>query len=309
MYCSSCGSSNIDGATFCQECGAPLVQESAPAAVAAAHAAQTAPAVQKGCMGQAFSDITSSPNWLKRVLLLMVMECVPILDLFADGYIVQWGARAAKGDNAPLEPGGFNKQSFIMGLIRLLLAALTAIGTLVFVIFDFIPVVGSIIVCVAGLFASTFCYLSIIRVGVTGKLSSAFDLSELFAKYRKNLGSLFAAAAVPGIICGVIICVIAGIIFGIAIGANANLIGYIVWYGINDLESLMSILAALGVAVAIVILIAVFISAFGEIWAFRGVGLWVARNAQDWNEGTAAPALEVAGEDTEAETTDEVVAE
>ncbi len=55
-------------------------------------------AAPQGCLGAAWHDITSSPGWVKRVLLLMVMNCVPVLNFFAKGYNLQWGAQAARGE-------------------------------------------------------------------------------------------------------------------------------------------------------------------------------------------------------------------
>ena len=265
--------------------------------------------VPKGCIGQAWSDITSSPNWVKRVLTLMLMNCVPVLNFFAVGYGLQWGAQAAKGEPKPLAAGAFCKKTFVFGLIIVLLDILLAAATIVFGVLSFIPILGAILLVAINLLASTFCELAKMRVGVTGKLGSAFDLSELFRAYRKNLGGLFAAAIVPQLICGVVIVVIV-----IVLVFLAGLSGYAAYtdfldyghgygYGYSFPSYGVGYLGGAFALVIVAVVLALFIDGLGMLWAMRAVGHWVHRNEPQWafeGEGraeaaAAAPAGGVAG--------------
>ena len=299
MYCSHCGKKNADESLFCVECGCPLRKPAVAGAARPAGAAVGMPTeyvVPKGCVGQAWSDITSSPNWVKRVLTLMLMNCVPVLNFFAVGYGLQWGAQAAKGEPKPLAAGAFCKKTFVFGLIIVLLDILLAAATIVFGVLSFIPILGAILLVAINLLASTFCELAKMRAGVTGKLGSAFDLSELFRAYRKNLGGLFAAAIVPQLICGVVIVVVV-----IVLVFLAGLSGYAAYtdfldygYGYGHGYSYPSYgVGYLGGAFALVIVAAVlalFIDGLGMLWAMRAVGHWVHRSEPQWANEDAADA-------------------
>ncbi len=88
-------------------------------------------AAPQGCLGAAWHDITSSPGWVKRVLLLMVMNCVPVLNFFAKGYNLQWGAQAARGDVQPLPRGVFGKKTFLAGVLFAVINLLGGIASAV----------------------------------------------------------------------------------------------------------------------------------------------------------------------------------
>ncbi len=305
MYCSHCGKKNADESLFCVECGSPLRKAAVAGAARPAGATVGMPSeyvVPKGCVGQAWSDITSSPNWIKRVLTLMLMNCVPVLNFFAVGYGLQWGAQAAKGEPKPLSAGAFNKKTFVLGLIVVLLDILLAVATIVFGVLSFIPILGAILLIAINLMASAFYELAKMRAGVTGKLGSAFDLSELFRAYRKNLGGLFAAAIVPKLICGVVIVVIVIVLVFLAglsgYAAYTDFLDYDYSYGYGHGYSYPAYgVGYLGGAVALIIVAAVlalFIDGLGMLWAMRAVGHWVHRNEPQWaSEGAkdaAAPA-------------------
>ena len=317
MYCPQCGKKNVDEALFCEACGRSLtssanqaqastqagvqqtVQQAtqqaavgATVASAAAAGAQAAPTfnAQKGCIGQAWSDITNSPHWVKRVLTLMLMNCVPILHFFPSGYSLQWGAQAASGNPQPLAAGVFTKKTFIFGLIIVLLDILLALGTSVFSLFSLIPILGVLLVVAINLLAAAFCYLSLLRVGVTGKLGSAFDLSELFRVYRKNLGGLFAAAIVPNLICSaiVIVAVIVLLFFaglsGYAAYIDIDSYGHYGYgYGYNAFPAAaIGFLSGAIVLVIIAVLFALFVAGFANLWTLRAVGYWVNRTEPQW---------------------------
>ncbi len=298
MYCPQCGMKNADEWSFCAECGAPLntavlTSASAPAAFAPA---------PKGCVGQALSDITGSPHWIKRVFLLMLMNCVPILNIYVAGYSLQWGAQAARGKSEPLAPGSFDAKTFLLGLFPLLLSILMALGTSIFFMFLFIPIIGALFVAVVNLLAYAFYVMSTMRAGVTGKLSRAFDLSELFRAYRKNLSGLLAASIVPALLGGLVVFVI-GVLLMALVGVssyaafsamNGSSYGFLgsFRYGYVDPSAVFGVLAGLSFALTIIVILALFAEGFVNLWIMRAVGYWVRRNVPEWaeSEEAAAPA-------------------
>ncbi len=250
------------------------------------------PAASRGCLGEAWHDITSSPGWVKRVLLLMVMNCVPVLNFFVQGYNLQWGAQAARGDAQPLSRGTFGKKTFLAGLLFAVINLLGGIAGVVLLALNIIPFVGFVIVGIANLLISTFVSLAAMRMMVYRSFGEAFELSELCAKFKKKLGSLFAAACVPGIVVGVLLFLIMTLVMAILILASmasgsAGYYGY--GYGVSSFAYdpvgfMFVFLSMFGGVMLFVFVLALFAYGFADLWSMRAVGHWVARNAPEWVE-------------------------
>lgn len=250
------------------------------------------PSAPQGCLGAAWHDIASSPGWVKRVLLLMVMNCVPVLNFFAQGYNLQWGAQAARGDAQPLPRGVFGKKTILAGLLFAAINLLGGIAGVVLLAFNIIPFVGFIIVGVANLFIGTFVSLAAMRMMVYRSFGEAFELSELCAKFKKSFGSLFAAACVPGIIAGVLLflimaLVMAALVLASMAGGSAGYYGY--GYGASSFAYdpvgfTFVLLSMFGGAMLFAFVLALFAYGFADLWSMRAVGHWVARNAPEWVE-------------------------
>lgn len=250
------------------------------------------PSAPQGCLGAAWHDIASSPGWVKRVLLLMVMNCVPVLNFFAQGYNLQWGAQAACGDAQPLPRGVFGKKTILAGLLFAAINLLGGIAGVVLLAFNIIPFVGFIIVGIANLLIGTFVSLAAMRMMVYRSFGEAFELSELCAKFKKSFGSLFAAACVPGIIAGVLLflimaLVMAALVLASMAGGSAGYYGY--GYGASSFAYdpvgfTFVLLSMFGGAMLFAFVLALFAYGFADLWSMRAVGHWVARNAPEWVE-------------------------
>lgn len=264
------------------------------------HQGQPSVPAQRGCLGAAFHDITTSPGWVKRVLLLMVMKCVPVLSFYASGYNVQWGAQAARGDNSPLPRGTFDKKTFLTGLFMVLLTTLLNIANVWMLALNFIPFVGFVLVFVINLFAGAFYSLAVMRMALYKALGQAFELSEIFRAYKKRIGSLIAAACVPAIIVNVVFVLLLVLI--LLIMAAVSFAGSSAMYGYSSYGSSMGalgamsalsydpvgavfgIISALGAMFFVIGALYLFLSGLAEIWSMRAVGLWVARFVPEWAE-------------------------
>lgn len=242
----------------------------------------------------------------------MVMKCVPILGFYVDGYALGWAADAARGKNNVLPVNNFTRHTFIKGVLYAIINVLFFIASIWTFVLNLIPFVGFIAIFVVGLFANAFFALAAVRMAVKEKLGGAFDLSEIFAKYKKKFGGLIGATFVPSFIVGVIFAIIVAIVIGIATASAISSIysmsnslygGYGAMMGngsMNDAYGALSTLGSmgqalndpfgfvlgmiqgLGLVVMLLALLYMFMSAFAEIWSLRAVGRWVEANAQDW---------------------------
>lgn len=328
MKCSICGAELKDGAQFCGSCGNKVVVESvvtepAPAAANQAYstAASTAPTYnttasngygapaqqtyrQEGCLGAGWRDITSSPGWFKRLLLLAIMNCVPVLNFFVTGYCVKWGADVAGGKRETLPRGNFCKHTFVVGLLAYVLNVLLTIANLWLYAINAIPFIGFIISFVINLFASAFLSLAIMRMAVRRRFGAAFDLSEIMRRYKTRVGSLLASAVVPGIITTAIFVIIALLVLficaGIAVAtfntgsaaSYSNLMYLLNGFAYNPVGSAIAIASTLGILIVILVALFLFLNAFANVWSMRAVGHWVAQNAPQWSDDAVEAEIE-----------------
>ncbi len=267
----------------------------------AAPAAQPAPTYQQPsyqavkeptCFGEAWRDITSSAGWLKRVLLLMLMKCIPILGFYVSGYCLQWGADAARGTNSPIPKGTFGKGTILAGIFYWILGIIVTLASIWFYILGSIPFVGWIITLVAVIMLDAFLALMGMRMMMFEAFGQSFELSAIFKAYRHKTWNLIVAAELPRIIMIAIFAVIAlivGLIAGMAVlFGGASFIDAAYAYsttGNTDVFGMViALLAAFGVAIFILLFVYLFLSGFAEVWSLRSVGHWVNRYAPEWIE-------------------------
>lgn len=311
MFCNSCGKEIADGAKFCGGCGAVVgaadqgatagnaaPNYSAPANNAApAHSAPTQqPVAQKGILATAWNDITSSDGWVKRLFLLMAMNCVPILNLFVEGYLIDWAADAARGNNNVLPKENFDRRIFLKGLFVVILSFLYSIAVGILFFIGMIPFIGAVIGFVISLFTNPILYLMLVRMSVREKFWAAFDMSEIWRRYKTGVGSLVGATFLPAFIINLIFFIIVAIIVGIIIMVTMSGFSSMGYYGrggfgympSGGFEGIFGMLfgaiAVLGIFAVIFVLLFIFINTLASIWTQRAVGIWVSRYAPDWAE-------------------------
>lgn len=300
MLCPSCGATLSDDAKFCGACGAKLSppEGEATASSAAVPSSQStvppsAPLPQKGVLGQAWTDITSSPGWVKRVLLLMVMNVVPVLNLFVTGYLLQWGADASRGIHRTLPTARFDLRCFLTGLFYLIMSLLMTVASIWTGMLAIIPVLGWIAMAVIPLFANAFLAMAGMRMALFGRFGAAFELSDLFAKYKRSLGSLFAATFVPNLIVVVVVLALVCILMFGSCSAGSGIMDMIMSgpsgsRSNGDIMGMLMMGTGVGLLfVMIIVVFAVFFAGFAQVWSMRAVGIWAARVAPEWQEQAA----------------------
>lgn len=365
MFCNKCGAQMEDTAKFCPACGAPnakLSQEGATAEQAPGDAsAPVTPMTpsafyMKGCLAQAFEDITKVPGVMKRVLQIaflpaiialvsLLVLIIPIIGWVAcpiglvlswiagiccNGYAIEWGRELSRGRGfdtsgtilrTSLFSLGFFSSSLsgVLSIIALLpsliaqllvlLGGAAGIGAVayssysygyegaasglsgVLLIIMLLTFVLNVASFALSILFTMFSDAAVMHLAVTGRVESAFAFGKIWKSYKKQLGKLFCASLLPGIITGAILAVVVLILLGILIAILA---------GVSHSGGFFSALFGGGIGailiIALIIFAVAFVGAFTSMLKYRAVGYWAQRYAPEWvHEGDTDYAFKLPG--------------
>ena len=318
MFCPRCGTENSEGSAFCKNCGTVLGAQAGPAgngypdATRQAPPAQPTRTAQEGCLGAAWKDLTSNPGWIKQVLILCLVGCVPILNFAVEGYAVRWGRELSFGKRQAMPEQIFTKKEISTGffacLVRLAIfsAALIAgaavalllaslLGTFSFVAGMVMIAIVAILVIIAMLvFFGPMADVSVMRMSIVGYLESAFNFPKTLKSFTRAPGGAIAASIVPQLLVGVvqgIVSLISTLIITVsaraAISSYYGGYDYYGYYG-SSLDPSMLVEAITHGAFAILLiyflasLITSMLNTFASLFKYRAIGHWAARNASTW---------------------------
>lgn len=284
--------------------GASASAADAAGAAAAGAAAEpvTFPVYKHGCLAQAWDDITESEGWAKRILLLGLVNLVPVLNFFVQGFAMQWARQLpidkVEGMPAKIFRDGAFVQGFYGFVITLVVGVVSAI---VAGVFGFVPVLGALVGVAASLLLSMFRVLATMRVAIAQNLAPGFDVKALWgAVFTNRFGKLFCATLLPGIIVGaatVFICGSALVVFGLnsltllfeniqyahqmeqmaQMNPMMQMFGYS-----NPWPAVVSQAMGLVPLFFVMGLIAMFLSALGTVLTMRATAHYVTRYHHDW---------------------------
>lgn len=308
MYCHNCGAQNNAESSFCRNCGTRLQQ-------AAAQAVPAQPA-REGVLAAAWNDIKGTPGWARKVLLLCLVGCIPILNFAVEGYALRWGRDLSFGKRENLPKEIFKKKEIVTGFRAFVLSF--ALGfAFGFISFVLMSVVSALLVTLASLFVGggnysqsfngigmfililsaaigivffflffPFINCSIMRMTVVDYLEAGLNTPKVLAKFRASMGEAIVATIVPSLIVSAIAVVavlLFSAIFGVALtGAVQN-----AYAMANRFSSPMGFagmgLAGLMMYVALPIAL-MMLYTFGQLLTWRAMGHWAARNAPEWKD-------------------------
>lgn len=319
MICPSCGLNNKDNAHFCAKCGTPLVAQSQQVGTTQAAPPVQTPVQQavppmapkpESPFVRGFKDIAHSPSWFVTYFKLIAQNCVPVTNLLPRGYAVNWGADLVRGKQEALPKETFNHQCFGVGLLIWIFSFMSFLINFGLFWISLIPFAGFIAWIFANTFITGWMYVAALRATLQHKASAAFDFSTIFRSFAKKPWSLFGAVFLPGIIMAGIalfliliffcIIILPSVVTG-AISLNSLLSGSSHYYGtynsgLYGMLSPVTSMSALGSAlifgsslsfiligvIVFIVVIAIFISTFTELWTIRSVSHWVKDNAPEW---------------------------
>lgn len=226
-----------------------------------------------GILKMAWNDFKSSPGWIGRCLLLALINCVPILNFVATGYMLQWGRKAAYRTGDPMPSGIFAERAFTMGFFAFVVSLVWSVVLSVAAVVVLIPLVG-LVYFVALAFAAAFLGLALMRMCMMDRLGGAFDLSNIWQMFRRNMGGAMAACWIPGLLaCAVSLAVY--LVMFLALGSSAFALAT------GDFAAVS--LGLGGIAVTIVCYYVMGVAGVvASLVSYRALGYWIGRHAPEW---------------------------
>lgn len=249
-----------------------------------------------GCVAQAWDDITESPGWFKKTMLLGLVNVVPILNFYVQGYAMDWASQLQDDRVEPMPRKVFGEGYFKQGFFAFVLFLVWGIALAVASgVFAGLPLIGGLIDLALSLLFMVFVALSVMRTAISKEIGSGFDVKEIwFAIFKADFGKALGATMVPGLITGAIAafaCVSLVVIFGLTyITSISQLLsmgqtGYLYGYGYDYdyvLAAIVELVVALLPLVAICYLVCSFADALGTLWTWRATSHYVMRCCSGW---------------------------
>ena len=256
----------------------------------------------EGVLSAAWRDITSTPGWLKKLPLLCLLGCVPILDLGVEGYALRWSRELMLGERNVMPQEVFKKKEIITGF-RALLIELVMYSVLIVVaglfgmlmgafasLFGYQAAIGMVglVEVVTSLFAFFLFYpfvnAAIMRMVTVDYLEGGLNVKKILAAFRRNMGGVIGASIVPDLVVGLVQGVLIGICVAIVVIAENGFYPSYFFYGaISGFEP--GLFLALFFIILIFIVIAM-LSVFATLLRWRAVGHWASRTAPEWKNET-----------------------
>lgn len=251
---------------------------------------------QPGPLSQGWHDLTGQPGWFGTAMLLMLLNLVPILGWYAQGYMLEWAIQADDGAQGLPKPR-FTRTTLWRGFLYAALSLLGGIIGLGFTLLFKIPLVGILLYIAWMILVSVFVAMAGVRMTAKDSFGAAFDLSDLWDQFKQAPWGVILAVFVPGLIVGVIMAVIYTAVFASSfyslgslleslayMGSSASYMGY--GLGAAGLETLLNMLlgslAAVGFGAAVATLVQTVLSTIAQLWCLRAVGVWMSRLDPDW---------------------------
>ena len=302
-FCAQCGAAVEPDYLYCSSCGSPIVEATIPGtqkpAVEEPRSAevpvapvftvggssqnqgaqqassseqpqqpQNVGAVGKSPVSRAWNDLKVQKDLVRQVVLLTIIMFIPIANFVTAGYVTKWGMGAAYGRRDALPRTIFGNGTFMMGFLILVL---TLVWGLVLGLVSGIPLVG----VVAGIFAAPMMQLCILRLAMYGTLGAGFELSKVWAVYKKSFGDALLAFWLPSLV--------ATLAVG-AVGAVASGTGLISGVGLACGTGVLSdSLSLAGLLITVILsLVAFAVAVASELLVARSMGYYLKDNAPEW---------------------------
>ena len=239
----------------------------------------------EGCISAALADIRGSENWFGSALVLGLINCVPVLNFFSQGYLLNWSREVPFGGKTQMPKKYFSGKNFEIGfyffLISLVFALVVGIASAVI---GWIPLIGWFAALALSFGASMFVQACSMRMAMMQQLGDGFSIGKVWQMIKRNWTGLFCAAVVPGIVAGLVISVIALIAMFLGLGAVVPVAMMDPYsYGSSAAAGMFGALGVVGVfAMLAIMVLCLVVEFFASLVTIRAVAHWVGRYAPEW---------------------------
>ena len=239
----------------------------------------------EGCISAALADIRGSKNWFGSALVLGLINCVPVLNFFSQGYLLNWSREVPFGGKTQMPKKYFSGKNFEIGfyffLISLVFALVVGIASAVI---GWIPLIGWFAALALSFGASMFVQACSMRMAMMQQLGDGFSIGKVWQMIKRNWTGLFCAAVVPGIVAGLVISVIALIAMFLGLGAVVPVAMMDPYsYGSSAAAGMFGALGVVGVfAMLAIMVLCLVVEFFASLVTIRAVAHWVGRYAPEW---------------------------
>lgn len=256
-----------------------------------------APVYAQGCLSAGWADIKASPDYVKRLLVLGLIMCVPILNFVVAGYFLLWAREVPFGGRTPLPQKMVTGQTFEYGFYAFVLSIIGGVvGAVVSGIVGWIPLLGGIVGLAVTLAVSVVVMTMQMRMIMALNLGASFDMKNLWDMAKRKGGELVLITLVPSIVVGLIIGVLAMVILLpcvlLGVGGAMPTVASLNATTDPSFAQMMALLGAMAGPLIFGTLIVYVVACIGEVVAsalsYRALGHWVARYAPEWT-ALAAP--------------------
>lgn len=270
--------------------------------------------MQRGYFRTAWSDITQSPHWVMRILLLALLCFIPVFGwIVIAGYLWGWARDMAWGVHAPLPErifenadGTLYSRGFFAAVIAVVCAVvmnvLQSAGGLIssgsfagsaFVwgdvhsIYQTVAPLGLVsgllslfsfaVLCAVSFIVTLFKWVGTMRMSIYGRLSAGFQISRIWAMIRHDFKGILRILGM-----WLIVSFVAGIAIALAVSvvifAGILCVSFFASTGVHasDVSFLPIVVAAmiLMLVALAVALFAAFLGVMGCALVVRAVGQW-----------------------------------
>lgn len=257
--------------------------------------------MEMGYFKTCWNDITNTPNWFGKMLLMALILCIPIFGpIVVFGYLFGWARDISWGVHAPMpkhifgnEDGKLYSRGFfalvIMLIFRLVPWLLQVVQNILFSVgtvsvfgstaasnmggaLAFTGIIGvflSVVIFLISFALTFFEWVAIMRMSVYGRLSAGLQLTQVWKMMRKDFGGLlriFGMTLLMGLVIGAVLSVLFFIFFMII----AVVLGITVGAGalnssLNYMDSSVAglILAGGGITIISLLIFSYMISVIG----------------------------------------------
>ena len=239
----------------------------------------------EGCISAALADIRGSKNWFGSALVLGLINCVPVLNFFSQGYLLNWSREVPFGGKTQMPKKYFGGKNFEIGfyffLISLVFALVVGIAS---AFIGWIPLIGWFAALALSFGASMFVQACSMRMAMMQQLGDGFSIGKAWQMIKRNWTGLFCAAVVPGIVAGLVISVIALIAMFLGLGAVVPVAMMDPYsYGSSAVAGMLGALGVVGVlAMLAIMVLCLVVEFFASLVTIRAVAHWVGRYAPEW---------------------------